>query len=54
MTLEEAVATDTRRNIAFAKRQRTWFRSEPDVTWLDASTSEPFDDALELARQVIS
>lgn len=39
-TLDEAVAEDVRRNIGFAKRQRTWFRSEPDITWLDA-TSEP-------------
>jgi tRNA dimethylallyltransferase len=36
LTLEAAVAEDARRNQAFAKRQRTWFRSEPDITWLDA------------------
>lgn len=30
----EAVARSTRR---FAKRQRTWFRKEPGVVWLDAS-----------------
>jgi tRNA dimethylallyltransferase len=36
LTLEAAVAEDASRNQAFAKRQRTWFRSEPDITWLDA------------------
>jgi tRNA dimethylallyltransferase len=50
-TLDEAVALDAKRNIAFAKRQRTWFRSEPDITWLDANETDPFDPAIVLARQ---
>src|SRR5262249_22411540 len=29
----DAIVTATRR---YAKRQRTWFRSEPGLTWLDA------------------
>jgi len=33
----EAIVAATRR---YAKRQRTWFRREPDVTWLDASEGE--------------
>jgi tRNA dimethylallyltransferase len=49
-TLEEAVATDTKRNIAFAKRQRTWFRREPDITWLDATEIDSLGAALALAR----
>ena len=49
-TLEHAVAKDVQRNLAFAKRQRTWFRSEPDVVWLDASSADPFAEALRLAR----
>src|SRR6185312_10642484 len=28
LTREDAIQQDTRRNVAFAKRQRTWFRSE--------------------------
>ena len=36
MTIEAAMAEDTRRNVGFAKRQRTWFRSEPGIEWLDA------------------
>ena len=50
-TLDEAVELDARRNVAFAKRQRTWFRSEPDITWLDASRMDLFDHALVLARE---
>jgi tRNA dimethylallyltransferase len=51
ITLDVAVERDARRNLAFAKRQRTWFRAEPGVTWLAAS--DPFDAALDLARSVI-
>lgn len=35
----EAVALDALRNIQFAKRQATWFRSEPEIAWLDAAAS---------------
>ena len=38
-TLEEAIADDARRNVRFAKRQRTWFRAEPDIAWLDAGST---------------
>jgi len=37
-TREAAIAADAARNVAFAKRQRTWFRSEPGITWLDAAS----------------
>ena len=47
LTREAAIAEDTRRNQAFAKRQRTWFRAEPDITWL-----EPEADALETAVEI--
>ena len=36
LTVDDAIAEDIRRNIAFARRQRTWFRSEPTIDWLDA------------------
>jgi tRNA dimethylallyltransferase len=49
---EEAIEQDARRNTLFAKRQRTWFRAEPGVVWLDAS-SDPFDEALELVRRSV-
>ena len=51
-TLEEAIAADAARNVAFAKRQRTWFRSEPDISWLDATTGDPTRGALEVLRRL--
>jgi tRNA dimethylallyltransferase len=45
-TLEDAIEEDIRRNVAFAKRQATWFRSEADIAWLDASTGPAARDAL--------
>jgi tRNA dimethylallyltransferase len=41
-----AIVAATRR---YAKRQRTWFRREPEVTWLDASEGEE-----ELASRIVS
>lgn len=35
-TLPEAIERDTHRTWAYARRQRTWFRSEPGVAWLPA------------------
>jgi tRNA dimethylallyltransferase len=50
-TLAEAIELDARRNIAFAKRQRTWFRSEPAISWLDPSEGDPLPATLEHARR---
>jgi tRNA dimethylallyltransferase len=43
LTREQAIELDARRNVAFATRQRTWFRSEPDITWLDSSPDRDGD-----------
>ncbi|MEO5941240.1 MAG: tRNA (adenosine(37)-N6)-dimethylallyltransferase MiaA [Candidatus Limnocylindrales bacterium] len=51
---EAAIAEDARRNAAFAKRQRTWFRSEPDVEWLDAADGSALDRTLAIARDLAS
>jgi tRNA dimethylallyltransferase len=48
---DTAIDRDAARNVAFAKRQRTWFRSEPGIEWLDAS-ADPLPRALEVARAV--
>jgi tRNA dimethylallyltransferase len=48
---EQAIEQDARRNLAFAKRQRTWFRAERDIRWLDAS--DPFDEAFEAVRTTL-
>ena len=47
------IAEDARRNQAFAKRQRTWFRAEPDIHWLDASAGPPIEDAVSAGRQLL-
>jgi tRNA dimethylallyltransferase len=41
LTREAAIELDAARNVTFAKRQRTWFRSEPDIAWLDVTTDAP-------------
>ena len=45
----DAIERNTTRNVAFARRQRTWFRGEPDIAWLDV-TQEPPDEA---ARRIV-
>jgi tRNA dimethylallyltransferase len=42
--MREQVATHTRR---YAKRQRSWFRGETDIVWIDARL--PLEERLELA-----
>ncbi|MFL5679808.1 MAG: hypothetical protein ACJ77B_04335, partial [Chloroflexota bacterium] len=52
LTREEAIDEDARRNVAFAKRQRTWFRSEPGIEWLDAAR-DPVPSAAEVASGLV-
>ena len=49
MTQPQAVQLDAKRNVTFAKRQRTWFRAEPGITWRDATRELPTTDARTLA-----
>jgi tRNA dimethylallyltransferase len=49
---DAAIEEDSRRNASFAKRQRTWFRAEPDITWLDA-TEAPDERTLDAARALV-
>jgi tRNA dimethylallyltransferase len=49
---ETAIERDAQRNIAFAKRQRTWFRSEPDIAWLDAAAPDLLARARAAARPI--
>jgi tRNA dimethylallyltransferase len=51
LTVEQAVERDATHTWQFARRQKTWFRAEPDVTWLDAA--KPLDAALRLAREIL-
>jgi tRNA dimethylallyltransferase len=52
MTRDAAIELDARRNVAFAKRQATWFRSEPGVEWLDATVA-PENRTLAVARGLL-
>ncbi len=36
MAIAEAIEVTAQRTWAYARRQRTWFRREPDITWLGA------------------
>ena len=40
MPLNEAIRECQTKTRQYAKRQLTWFRSEPDVSWLDPKTSD--------------
>jgi tRNA dimethylallyltransferase len=53
LILEAAVEADARRNVLFAKRQRTWFRREREITWLDAAR-EALAPALAAARSLLA
>ena len=50
---EAAIERDAWRNIAFAKHQRTWFRREPDIAWLDPTDGDPLPAALAAARAIL-
>ncbi len=52
-TLDEAIERNIARNRQLARRQRTWFRAEPDITWLDATSRSLIDDAYEIAARVL-
>jgi len=48
---DEAIELDGTRNAAFARRQRTWFRSEPGIRWL--APDEARHHALGIARELL-
>ena len=48
-TLDEAVVLDVQRNVAFARRQDTWFSREREVPWL-FGTTDLLERALAEAR----
>ena len=45
-SLEDAVAVTARRTRQYAKRQRTWFRRDPRIVWLEAGDAPGDDPAL--------
>ena len=50
---EEAIALDAARNVAFARRQATWFRAEPDITWVDPAEADPLEAARARSRSLL-
>ena len=53
ISLEEGIARDAARTRQLARRQRTWFRAEPDINWLDATSATLLDDALAVTRTIL-
>lgn len=53
LTHDAAIELDAKRNLAFAKRQRTWFRAEPDIEWLDTDAQDPLPAAIEATRRIV-
>jgi tRNA dimethylallyltransferase len=49
--LPTAIARDAGRTRAYARRQATWFRSEPGVGWLDAT--DPLSAAVAAAHRLV-
>jgi tRNA dimethylallyltransferase len=51
-TAADALAETIVRTRAYARRQRTWFRAEPGVQWIDA-TRDPYPVALGIVRRFL-
>ncbi|HKD85982.1 MAG TPA: tRNA (adenosine(37)-N6)-dimethylallyltransferase MiaA [Terriglobales bacterium] len=52
MTWEQAIAAAQQGHRNYAKRQMTWFRREPDVTWLEGLGHDP--DIVQQAGELVS
>lgn len=50
-TLKEAIANTALHTRQFAKRQRTWFRANSDIHWLDNTAPDLLEQALNLISQ---
>ena len=50
---EEMIALFKRDTRRFAKRQMTWFRREPGITWLMIGESEPLDETVDRVMGLI-
>ena len=47
LSLEDAVARTVRDTVAYARRQMTWFRRDPLITWYDPTQGDPLPRVLE-------
>ena len=41
MTLAAAITATTKDVRAYSRRQMTWFRRDPDIHWIDPTTTDP-------------
>lgn len=53
ISLDEGIALDAKRNVAFARRQRTWFRAQPADLVIDAA-ADPMTAALPRVRELLA
>ncbi|MEO8462461.1 MAG: tRNA (adenosine(37)-N6)-dimethylallyltransferase MiaA [Chloroflexota bacterium] len=53
LSSEEGVSEIVRRTVAFAKRQRTWFRREGTIEWIDPEDRALDDRALAVAHALL-
>jgi tRNA dimethylallyltransferase len=53
LTLEAAIGRIVQRTAIFARRQRTWFRAEPGIEWLDPVERDPLERTLAIARALV-
>lgn len=47
LSLEDAIARTVRDTVAYARRQMTWFRRDPLITWYDPTQGDPLPHVLE-------
>jgi len=52
--IDEAVAVTIRATRRFARRQRSWFRRDPRVRWLDAGAPDLVTRALDCVRPTLA
>ncbi len=53
-SVDDAIEATAQRTWAYARRQRTWFRSEPGITWLDPADPATSARAIREMRRLIA
>jgi tRNA dimethylallyltransferase len=53
-TLDDAIELIKKNTRKFAKQQRTWFKTFPNVHWLDIAPDETQDSVLNRAQEIVS
>ena len=51
LSCSDAVAQTAQLTRRFARRQESWFRADPRVTWFDTQSPSLVEDAVELVRR---